>query len=113
MKLGDAAKVFAAFGAWRATGLARAGQVVAQALASSDETSRTAAGILLVRAGARSVPLLRNNLRSGTAVALTLRVLGDIGGSEAAAAISPYVADADPAIARAAAEALRAAEVKR
>lgn len=109
MKLGDAATVFAAWGAWRAIGSARAGRVLAGALASSDETSRGAAGVLLARAGARSLPLLRDNLARGTAVPMTLRVLGDVGGAEATDAIKPHLDAADPAVARAAADALQAA----
>jgi len=102
VKWGEAAAVFSAFGAWRVTGSARAGGVLARALASPDETNRTAAGILLVRGGARAVPLLRENLQQGVAVALSLRVLGDIGGPEAAALIEPYQRDPDPQVAAAA-----------
>jgi HEAT repeat protein len=106
VKWGESAAVFAAYGVWRGTGSARAGRVLADALSSEDETNRTAAGILLVRAGARSLPLLRANLQRGTAVPLTLRILGDIGGAAAAREIEPYVQSKDPAVARAAADAL-------
>lgn len=109
MKWGEAATVFTAYGLWRATGLARAGVAVASALASADETNRTATGVLLVRAGERSLPLLQGNVVHGTAVALSLRVLGDIGGRRAAATIEPFTRSADPAIAGAAADALKAA----
>lgn len=102
MKWGEAAAVFTAFGAWRLTGSARAGAVLARALASPDETSRTAAGVLLVRGGVRALPLLQANLQRGVAVALSLRVLGDIGGPEAAALIEPYQSDPDPQVAAAA-----------
>lgn len=102
MKWGEAAAISLAFGAWRLTGSVRAGTVLARALASPDETNRTAAGILLVRGGARALPLLRENLQQGVAVALSLRVLGDIGGPEAAAMIEPYQRDSDPRIAAAA-----------
>lgn len=109
MKWGESAKLFSAYAAWRATGSARAGGVVAGALASSDETNRTAAGILLVRAGGRALPLLRGNLARGLAVPLTLRVLGDLGGAQARAEIEPYARSADPAVAAAAADALASA----
>jgi hypothetical protein len=109
VKWGESAAVFGAYGVWRATGSARAGAVLSNALASSDETNRTVAGMLLVRAAARSLPLLRANLQRGVAVPLTLRVLGDIGGPDATAAIEPSTRSADPAIARAAADALNAA----
>jgi len=110
VKWGEAAAVFGAYGAWRATGSSRAGAVLSKALASSEETNRTAAGMLLVRGSTRSLPLLRDNLQRGVAVPLTLRVLGDIGGPEATAAIEPYTRHADPAVARAASEALIAAQ---
>jgi HEAT repeat protein len=106
VKWGESAAVFAAYGVWRATGSARAGRVLADALASSDETNRTAAGVLLVRAGEKSLPLLRTNLQRGAAVPLSLRILGDIGGGAAAREIEPYAQSKDPAIARAAADAL-------
>jgi HEAT repeat protein len=109
VKWGESAAVFAAWGAWRATGSRRAGAVLSEALASDDETNRTAAGILLVRSARRALPLLRENLARGVAVPMTLRLLGDIGGAEASAAIEPFAKSADPAVARAAAEALQAA----
>ncbi len=111
MKLAESAAVFSAYAVWRATGSARAGAVVADALASDDETNRTAAGVLLVRASARSLPLLRDNLKRGVAVALSLRLLGEIGtgvAGEAVRDIEPFVGSSDPAIARAAADALKA-----
>lgn len=108
MKLAESAAVFSAYAVWRATGSARAGAVLADALASSDETNRTAAGVLLVRASTRSLPLLRENLKRGVAVALSLRLLGDIGAGEAVRDIEPFVNSSDPAIARAAADALKA-----
>ena len=110
MKWGEAASVFAAYGAWRATGSARAGVVLSAALGSSDETNRTAAGMLLLRGGEKALPLLRANLQRGTAVPMTLRLLGDIGGHAARATIEPYTQSADPAIARAARDALAAAD---
>ena len=109
MKWGEEQLFSGAYGAWRATGSPRAGAVLSRALASNDETNRTAAGMLLVRGSTRSLPLLRDNLQRGVAVPLTLRVLGDIGGPEATAAIEPYTRHADPSIARAASEAQIAA----
>lgn len=85
MKWGESAAVFAAYGTWRATGVQRAGAVVARALASGDETNRTAAGMLLVKSGERALPLLRENLEHGIAVPMSLRVLADIGGPAAEA----------------------------
>ena len=102
MKWRESIAVFSAFGIWRATHSERAGAVLARALASPDETNRTAAGILLARAGSRALPLLRENLERGVGVPMTLRLLGDIGGEEAAALVEPYRDDPDPQIAAAA-----------
>jgi hypothetical protein len=85
VKLGESAALFAAYGTWRATGARSAGAVVARALASDDETNRTAAGMLLVKGGERALPLLRDNLERGIAPAMTLQVLADIGGPAAEA----------------------------
>jgi hypothetical protein len=94
VKFGESAAVFAAYGTWRATGAQRAGAVVARALASDDETNRTAAGMLLVKSGERALPLLRQNLERGIAVKMTLRVLGDIGGPAAEALRAEFASKA-------------------
>jgi hypothetical protein len=86
------AAVFAAYGTWRATGASSAGRVVARALAADDETQRTSAGMLLVKSGERALPLLRDNLERGVAVAMTLRVLADIGGAAADALRAEHAA---------------------
>ena len=108
MKLGESAAVLAAYAAWRMTGWYRGGRTLIEALASADETNRTVAGILLVRAGERSVPLLRDALGRGQSVPMALRLLGDIGARELEGQIGEYARSEDPAIARAAREALRA-----
>ena len=106
--------MFAAWSLWRASGSARAGARLAQALASDDETARTAAGMLLVKAGARALPLMRDNLARGIAAPLSLRVIGDlagdVGGEAALSVIAPYREHADARIARAAEDAAQAAE---
>lgn len=112
MKWGEAASVFAAYGAWRATGSARAGAVLSEALASDDETNRSAAGMLLARGGAKALPLLRANLERGRAVPMTLRLLGDIGGTHARELIEPYTRHTDASIVRAAHDALAAAAAR-
>jgi len=111
VKWGEAAGVLLAWGVWRPTGLASAGRVVARALASSDETTRTLSGVLLVRGGARALPLLRTNLQGGVAVPMTLRVLGDVGGAEALHEIEPHLKSTNAAVAHAATDAMRAAQV--
>lgn len=92
---------------WRATGAAGAGRRLIRALGDADESLRTIAAMLLVKAGPRAEPLLRDALRRRESLSLVLGVLGDIGGPHAEHELAPFVADADPAVARAASDALR------
>jgi hypothetical protein len=110
VNVGQAAGLFAANAVWRATGSSRAGRRLVDALSSPDETSRTVAGILLVRAGRRSIPLLEVALTRGRSVPMVLRLLGDVGARELAERIGEYAKSDDPAVARAARDALRALE---
>ena len=78
-----------------------------RALSSDDATTRTTAGMLLVRAGQRSVPLLREALSRRQALPMVLPILADIGDQESRPAISALTRDPDPPVAGAAREALR------
>jgi hypothetical protein len=70
--------------------------------------------MLLVKAGARALPLLRDNLAHGVALPMSLRVIGDLAGSAGVQAVldavAPYRNHADARIARAAEDATLAAE---
>jgi hypothetical protein len=92
---------------WRVTGTAGAGGRVVGALGEADESLRTIAAMLLVKAGARAEPLLRDALRRRQDLPLVLGVLGDIGGPAVERELTAFVDDADPAVARAARDALR------
>ena len=107
--------MFAAGAAWRSTGLRAAGQVLVGGLKSDDETVRTVAGILLVRAGARSRPLLSGALAAAAPgdVPMLLRILGELGDPVSDPEIERYTHSIDPEIAQAARDALRAAEFAR
>ena len=109
MKRLRALALFPAYVVWRALRLRVAGAALAGALASGDETTRLVAGTLLVRSGAQALPLLKANLERDLALAMSLGVLGDIGGAEALALIDGYLGHADARVATAAAQARRAA----
>jgi hypothetical protein len=93
--------------AWRLTGLQSAGRAVVQALSSDDPTTRVMAGMLLVRARQRSLPLLREALAARRALPMVLPILADIGDQASRPAIHALTRDPDPAVAGAAREALR------
>ena len=103
--------MFAAGAIWRTAGLRPAGRVLCGGLASDDETVRTIAGILLVRAGARSRQLLSDALAAAAppAVPMLLRILGELGDPASDPEIERYTQSSDPEIAQAARDALRAA----
>ena len=115
MKLGQSAAMFAAGAAWSTVGLRSAGRVLCDGLASNDETVRTIAGILLVRAGARSRQLLSDALAGAAPgdVPMLLRILGELGEAASDPEIERYTHNSDPEIAQAARDALRAAEFAR
>jgi hypothetical protein len=104
---------------WRATGAATAGRRLVAAVARGDEDEQAVAGMLLVRAGDRAVPLVAEALAApatGTVhvevhVEVLVDVLASIGSPPAraqlrrlAAAPSAQVADAARAALRALAE---------
>lgn len=72
------ATVIAAGIGWRVFGSRRSGATLLQAFAGDDEQNRMLAGISLVRAGQRSIDLVREKLDSGEATPAILRLLPDI-----------------------------------
>jgi hypothetical protein len=97
---------------WRATGATSAGRRVVGTLGGADEGLRTIAAMLLVKAGLRAEPMLRDALRRRESLPLVLGVLGDIGGPDTERELAPFVDDADPGVARAARDALRVLRVR-
>lgn len=92
--------------AWRLTGIPSAGRAVVRALSSDDPTTRTSAGMLLVRAGQRALPFLREALAARHALPMVLPILADIGDQGSRGPIGALTADPDPAVAGAARAAL-------
>jgi hypothetical protein len=85
---------------------------VVRALASDDPTTRTMAGMLLVRSGSRSVPLLRDALAARHALPMVLPILADIGDQGARPALHALTQDPDASVAGAAREALRVLDAR-
>jgi hypothetical protein len=81
------AKLLAAGSAWRLTGLDAAGRSLVAALAGGAENEQTLAGILLVRAGDRSVPLITEAISAGATSAALVDVLASIGTDTARTAL--------------------------
>jgi hypothetical protein len=106
----QAASALAAGVAWRAAGVPAAGRALIRALASRDETVRNIAGISLVKAGAISGPLLAGALDPAPEdhVPMLLRVLGDLGDPRYRGLLERHATSANPEIAQAARDALRA-----
>ena len=92
---------------WRITGLRPAGRALVKALGSPNADVRTVAGILLVHAKHRSIPLLLEALDRRENVPMVLRVLADVGDIGIEGALQRWVRDSDPAVAAAANDALK------
>lgn len=105
-----AAKLFGDYGLWRSTGLRSAGRALVQALGSPDEDLRTIAGMLLVRGGKRSRPLLEEALRRREYLPMVISVLADLGDPGVLPEIRPYTQDLDPEVADSARQGLRVLE---
>ena len=110
IRLGTVAWLVLQNALWRVTGLRAAGRGLLRGLESPDPNVRTIAGMLLVRAGARAEPLLREAVATGRSVPLVATIMGDIGDRRLEPVLVGLAADRNPEIARAARDALRALE---
>lgn len=96
---------------WRLTGIPAAGDALVTAVTSGAESDRMLAGMLLVRAGDRSVPVVAEAILTGRSAADLVDVLASISTDDARAALV-RVSQAPPSVVApettgAAAEALR------
>jgi radical SAM superfamily enzyme with C-terminal helix-hairpin-helix motif len=82
------ARLLAIGATWRLTGVHAAGQALVTAVADDRETERTLAGMLLVQAGERSVPVVTDAILAGRAAAELVNVLASIGSREARASLA-------------------------
>jgi hypothetical protein len=105
------ARLLAVGATWRLTGFAAAGDALVMAVTTGGETERMLAGMLLVRAGDRSVPVVTEAISAGRGSAGLVDVLASIGTDDAREALLRVSQTPAPAVtpeARdAAAEALR------
>jgi hypothetical protein len=79
------AGILAAGAAWRLAGVPAAGRALMAAVVSGGDNERTLAGMLLVRAGNRSVPLLTTAILNGATGRELPDVLASIGTDRARA----------------------------
>ena len=107
MQLAETAKLFTAYGLWRATGWALAGRTLIAALGSSDANNRMIAGMFLVKGGRLALPLVAEALEKGRGLPLILNVAGDLGHTELAPLVERYTAAPDAGVAQQAAVSLK------
>jgi hypothetical protein len=96
--------MFASGGLWR-LGIKEAGRKLARAVGSDDEQVSTLAGMFLVRAGSRSVPVVIEALGRESAPPVLASILGDLGGPQAEAELR-RLAEGEGELARVARRAL-------
>lgn len=110
MVLARALCLFVSNAVWRVFDLRAAGRVLVRALGSEDENSRNIAGMLLVRAGKKSEPLLQEALDKRENLPVVLTVIGSLGDRKFEAELRRFSHDADPDVAKAAKDALQLIE---
>jgi hypothetical protein len=101
------AKLLAAGAAWRAFGVPSAGRSLVRALVGGTENEETLAGMLLVKAGDRSVPLITKVISTDAALPPLVDVLASIGTEPARAALERATHAPAADVAAAAEKALR------
>lgn len=107
MQLGATLGVLIANAIWRATGLRSVGRRLIVALGSRDENVSTIAGMCLVKAGAKALPLLQEALDRREHLPQVLQIIADIGEPGTEATLERFTRDPDPKVAKAAGNALR------
>ena len=110
MSTTGSAKLLAVGAAWRLTGAGPAGRRLVRAARGGGETERSLAGMMLVQAGDRSVPVLVEAIMAGSGSAALVTVLASIGTDGARNALARVCRTGPPSAAAAAAEALRTLE---
>lgn len=112
MSAPGSAALLAAAAAWR-LGVTAAGRKLVDALSSADENERLIAGMMLVKGGDKAVPLLRDELQHPRNLPHLLRVIGDAAPEAFKDTLEHYMSHEDPAVRRAAQDALKAAAAAR
>jgi hypothetical protein len=107
MGFASSAKVLASGAAWRVAGMTWAGRGLIDAFVQGDENERTLAGMSLVQAGDRSLPLVVEAIASGSDPVDLVDVISSIGTDDARRALAQLAESGDPATNAAAVSALR------
>ena len=79
MDIGGSLKAFVAGSVWRTAGTRWAGTTLLDEFAHGDEQTRALAGMFLVKAGDRTVELIGDEVRAGSAGANAVGLIGDVG----------------------------------
>ncbi|MCP4307663.1 MAG: hypothetical protein GY788_22875 [bacterium] len=103
----SSARVLATGAAWRMTGMTWAGRSLIDDFVHGDDNERTLAGMSLVQAGDRSVPLVASAIGSGSDPAELVDVIGSIGTDGAREVLAQLSESDDPATTAAAESALQ------
>jgi HEAT repeat protein len=106
MQLAKSLGLFAHHAAFRAASAPASGRALLRALESDDETTRTIAGMFLVKSGRKSIPYLREALAELRSVPIVLQILADIGDPSVEPDIAAFLHDSDAEVRRAANDAL-------
>jgi hypothetical protein len=102
----SSARVLATGAAWRVAGVAWAGRSLIDTFVHGDDDERTLAGMSLVQAGDRSVPLVLDAIASGSDPVELIDVIGSIGTADAREALVQLTESGDRSTTNAAASAL-------
>lgn len=107
MGFASSARVLATGAAWRVAGMTWAGRNLIDAFVHGEDDERTIAGMSLVQAGDRSVPLAVEAIASGLDPVELTDVISSIGTDDAREALTQLTQSADPATTAAAVSALQ------
>ena len=107
MGFASSARVLATGAAWRVAGMAWAGRNLIDAFVRGNDDERTLAGMSLVQAGDRSLPLVVEAIASGSDPVELVDVISSIGTDDARNALTRLTDSADPATTAAAVSALQ------
>ena len=108
MSAAESAKLLAAGATWRLAGIGAAGRSLVRAAHGDRESERTLAGMLLVQAGNRSVPILTEEILAEPGSPELVAVLASIGTPAAREALARVARSGPAPAADAATAALRA-----
>ena len=107
MRLVKLIPLFLAGAIWRMLGIRSIGRILVRALGTKDEQVRMIAGMMLVKGGKKSEPLLQEALARRENVPVVLTVLASIGDPAVEPQLRRFAYDNDPQISKAARDALR------